>query len=99
MLLSLSNRNSARARANSVLPTPVGPRKINDPIGRCGSLSPERARMTASAVAWTASSWPMTLLAEVQQLLHLAFEQLRRRNPRPSANNFGDIFLVDLFLD
>ena len=41
---SSSNRNSARARASSVLPTPVGPRKRNDPTGRCGSPSPERAR-------------------------------------------------------
>ena len=28
-----SNRDSARALANSVLPTPVGPRKMNEPIG------------------------------------------------------------------
>src|SRR5438445_225965 len=28
---SSSNRNSARARASSVLPTPVGPRKMKDP--------------------------------------------------------------------
>src|ERR1041384_7667616 len=31
---SSSNRNSASARASSVLPTPVGPRKRNEPIGR-----------------------------------------------------------------
>ena len=30
---SSSNRNSASARASSVLPTPVGPRKRNEPIG------------------------------------------------------------------
>ena len=30
---SSSNRNSASARASSVLPTPVGPRKMNEPIG------------------------------------------------------------------
>src|SRR5437899_383306 len=29
-------RNSANERATSVLPTPVGPRKRNDPTGRCG---------------------------------------------------------------
>ena len=42
---SSSNRNSASARASSVLPTPVGPRKMKQPIGRLGSLSPPRARM------------------------------------------------------
>jgi len=38
----------ASARASSVLPTPVGPRKMNEPMGRFGSLRPLRARMTAS---------------------------------------------------
>ena len=60
MLLSSSNRVSARARASSVFPTPVGPRKRNEPIGRFGSLMPARARTTASATARTASSWPTT---------------------------------------
>ena len=39
-----------------------GPRKMNDPIGRFGSLRPARARTTASATAETASSWPITRL-------------------------------------
>src|SRR2546427_703154 len=51
-----SNRTSARARASSVLPPPVGPRKMKLPMGRLGSLRPERARTTASATASTASS-------------------------------------------
>src|ERR1700688_1722056 len=48
---SLSKRNSARARAVSVLPTPVGPRKMKDPIGRLGSWSPARERRTPLALA------------------------------------------------
>ena len=44
MLRSSSKRNSARALATSVFPTPVGPRKRNEPIGRLGSLSPARVR-------------------------------------------------------
>ena len=56
----VSNMNSASARASSVLPTPVGPRKRNVPIGRSGSDSPARARRSALATASTASSWPMT---------------------------------------
>src|ERR1041385_5227794 len=40
---SSSNMNSASARASSVLPTPVGPRKTKLPIGRFGSCRPGRA--------------------------------------------------------
>ena len=48
MASSSSKRNSARALASSVLPTPVGPRKMNEPMGRRGSQRPARARRTAS---------------------------------------------------
>src|SRR6267142_2021044 len=58
--LSSSNRNSASAFVSSVLPTPVGPRNRNEPIGRFGSCSPARARRTAFATALMASSWPTT---------------------------------------
>ena len=61
MACSSSNRNSASARAVSVFPTPVGPRKINDPIGRRGSLNPARERRIALATTVSAASWPMTL--------------------------------------
>src|SRR3984893_15418611 len=44
---SSSNRNSASALVSSVLPTPVGPRNRNEPIGRFGSCSPARAPRTA----------------------------------------------------
>ena len=56
----VSNMNSASARASSVLPTPVGPRNRNVPIGRSGSCSPARERRSALATALTASSWPIT---------------------------------------
>ena len=59
-LSSLSKSAWAKVRANSVFPTPVGPRKMNDPMGRRGSLIPARARITASATKDTASSCPMT---------------------------------------
>ena len=35
---------SETARASSVFPTPVGPRKIKEPIGRLGSFRPVRDR-------------------------------------------------------
>jgi len=40
MCFSSSKSSSAKALATSVLPTPVGPRKINEPIGLFGSLIP-----------------------------------------------------------
>ena len=55
-----ANRNLASARASSVLPTPVGPEKMNEPIGRFGSLSPARERRMARDTALMASSWPTT---------------------------------------
>src|SRR4029078_3552855 len=42
---SSSNKYSARALVSSVLPTPVGPRNMNEPIGRAGSRTPARARV------------------------------------------------------
>ena len=44
---SSSKRNSASVLASSVLPTPVGPRKMNDPPGRFGSFRPARVRRIA----------------------------------------------------
>ena len=41
--LESANRNRASARASSVFPTPVGPAKMNVPIGRCGILEPRAA--------------------------------------------------------
>ena len=52
------NRNSARALASSVLPTPVGPTKRKEPRGLFGSESPARLRRMASATALTAGVLP-----------------------------------------
>ena len=51
---------SASARQSSVLPTPVGPRKRQLPIGRFGSPRPTRLRRIAFETACTASSCPTT---------------------------------------
>jgi hypothetical protein len=59
---SSPNRNSASVRASSVLPTPEGPRKMNEPVGRFGSLRPARERRIAFATTSTAGCWPMTRL-------------------------------------
>ena len=52
----LPNRNSASAFVSSVLPTPVGPTKKNEPSGFFGSCSPALASVTSSTIASTASS-------------------------------------------
>ncbi|EJW93557.1 hypothetical protein EVA_18336 [gut metagenome] len=46
-LSSESKRVSAIAFASWVLPTPVGPKNMNEPIGRPGSLIPARLRLIA----------------------------------------------------
>ena len=62
MLDSSSNRLAASAFASSVLPTPVGPKNRNEPIGFVGSLIPALERMIASVTFVTPSSCPMTRL-------------------------------------
>ena len=66
---SSPNIDSAKARANSVLPTPVGPKKIKLPIGRLGSFKPALARLTALLIELTASFWPITLSCNVSSKL------------------------------
>jgi len=51
-----SNNVLANTFANCVLPTPVGPKKIKEPIGLSGSLSPARFLLIALATCLTASS-------------------------------------------
>ena len=58
--LSLPKRKFASARASSVLPTPVGPRKMKLPTGRLGFFSPARDRRIARDTAEIAVSWLTT---------------------------------------
>jgi hypothetical protein len=79
------------------LPTPVGPRNRNEPVGRSGSATPARARRTASA--FLADDPPAQLLLHPQQLRGLAFEQPPGRNAGPGGDDVGDVVRADLFLD
>ena len=72
---SLSKSASARVLASSVLPTPVGPRKMNEPIGRRGSLIPARFVLTDHPAVED--------LVEPQELLALALDQTRDRDAGP----------------
>ena len=95
--------NSASARASSVLPTPVGPRKTNEPIGRSGSCSPVRARRSAFATAATASSWPTTRWCSRSSMwISFSVSPSSSRStgmPGPARDDGGDVVLVDLLLD
>ena len=66
---SESNISSVKLFASSVLPTPVGPRKRKEPIGRLGSESPARERRSALETASIASSWPTTLSCRRSSIL------------------------------
>ena len=76
---------------------------MNEPIGRFGSFRPRaradhrlghrRHRLVLADDAL------VQLLLQVQQLLHLAFEQLRHRDAGPAADDLGDVLLVHFFLD
>ncbi len=59
---SSPNRKFASAFESSVLPTPDGPAKMNEPEGRFGSFRPARVRRIACDTALTASTWPMIRL-------------------------------------
>ena len=63
MASRLSKSRSASVLARWVLPTPVGPRKRNEPMGLSGSFSPALLRWMALTTSSTAFSWPMTLLS------------------------------------
>ena len=88
---------------SSVLPTPVGPRKMNEPIGRFGSCSPARARRTALETAWTASALADDPLGEfvfhAQELVALAFQHLVDGNAGPARDDVGNVVGRDDFLD
>ena len=100
---SSSNMNSASARASSVLPTPVGPRNTNEPIGRFGSCRPERARRSAFATAETASSCPTTRSCSRSSMwISFSVSPSSSREtgmPVQRRDDLGDVVLVHLFLD
>ena len=96
----LSNMNSASARASSVLPTPVGPRNRNVPIGRSGSARPARERRSAARDGGDglvlADDALVQALLHVDELLDLALEQAADRDARPARDDLGDVLGVDL---
>ena len=68
ILASLSKSASASVFASSVLPTPVGPRNKNEPIGFVGSLIPAFDLIIASLTSETALSCPITIPLRFRKL-------------------------------
>ena len=99
MAFSSSNSTSASALHSSVLPTPVGPRKMNEPIGRFGSCKPLRLRRTALATAVDrfvlADDALVQPLFEHQQLGPFGFQHAADGNAGPGADDFGDFIGAD----
>ena len=89
-------------RASSVLPTPDGPRKMNEPVGRFGILDPgaraadrlgdgdDRLLLADHAL--------VQLLLHPDQLLRLGLGELEDRDARPHRDDVGDLLLAHLGL-
>ena len=77
---------------------PSGPEKMNEPIGRRGSLRPARLRRIERASALMASSWPTTVLVQflfhAQQARRFRFLQARDGNARPAADDERDLLFA-----
>src|SRR5881392_2635550 len=87
---SSPNRNSASVRASSVLPTPDGPRKVNDPVGRFGSLMPARARDRARHCddrLFLADHTLVQLVLHADELLRLGLRELEDRDAGPHRHD------------
>src|SRR5437667_160835 len=86
MACSVSNMNSASARASSVLPTPVGPMNRKVPIGRFGSWSPALELLLGVAPGGDGVLLGLPLglhrAAALAQVRELALDRLATRHRR-----------------
>ena len=96
---SLPNRKLASARASSVFPTPVGPRKMKLPTGRLGDLSPARDRRMAREIAEIAGVLrddpAVQRLLHLQELVALVLVDRRQRHAGPLRHDLVDLGLAD----
>ena len=97
---SSPNRKFASALDSSVLPTPDGPAKMNEPDGRLGSLRPARVRRIALRDrldgVLLADDPLVQLVFHAQQPSGLLLGQLEHRDAGPVAEHLGDLLVVDL---
>src|SRR4030095_15139734 len=96
---SSPNRKFASAFDSSVLPTPDGPAKMNDPDGRLGSFRPARVRRMACDTDRTASCWPVIPLCSWSSMWSrrvVSLGQLDHGDPGPVGEHLGDLLVVHL---
>src|ERR671916_748894 len=62
------NMNSARLLASRVFPTPVGPARMKQPIGRFGSFRPARLEVLVGARLFLVLVEPLDLLVELLEV-------------------------------
>ena len=100
---SSSNRNSASAFASSVLPTPVGPRNRNEPVGPVGvgdaGARPADGVGHGADGVRLADDPPREPVLHPQQLLGLALEQPAGGDAGPGLDDLGDVVGADLLLE
>ena len=86
---------SAKALHSSVLPTPVGPRKIKEPMGRFGSFKPTRPRRMALAMARDSFLLSDDTLVQgvlqAEQPLALLLGELGHRHAGPHGDDVGNV--------
>ena len=100
---SASKRNSASARASSVLPTPVGPRNMNEPMRpvrvlQAGAGAADGVADGADRLLLPDDALGQPLL-HLQQPLALAFEHPADGDVRPRADHLRDVLRVHLLLE
>ena len=95
----VSNSSRASTFTSSVLPTPVGPTKINDAGLRRGLICTRLRRMAAETAA-TASCWPMILpfsiVFQIGKLFQLVFLNPAGGDSRPELDHLGDVAFFHL---
>ena len=95
MLLSLSNSAAASVLASSVFPTPVGPRKMNEPIGRRGSRDPGAGpdhRVGDQLDGLVLADDPLAQdLVQLEQLLPFALLKPGDGDAGPRGDDLGDL--------
>ena len=94
--LSSSNRNAASALVSSVLPTPVGLRNMNEPIGMVRVLADQRApgpgRGRNGMYRFVLADDPAhDLLLHFEKFLALAFEHLVDGHARPARDDLRHV--------
>ena len=100
MACSSSNRNSASARASSVLPTPVGTKKYeraNGPIGILQAGARTANRVSDRHYCFGLSDDTLgNPVFHLKQFVHVAFKHFGYGNARPFGDDFRDIFRTRL---